>query len=74
MLPFYPLNEFGTLYNIKIQQVNLIFLCNYFGQIDPNTGKPEGIGMAVAQDGRIFEGGFKDGERSPLCVHTWPNG
>lgn len=35
--------------------------CSYHGQVNKNTGKPNGVGLVVKDSGDIYEGQFKNG-------------
>ena len=62
-LPYRPKNKYKVIENIKIDKSNIS--CNYFGQVDEETGKPNGIGVAVKSSYQVLEGGFKNGEIMP---------
>ena len=60
--PYKPKNKFKTLRNIKIG----LYLCHYFGQVNQDNGKPEGVGIAICENGAIIDGVFKGNQRVPL--------
>ena len=62
LVPFRPHNEFVTLNNVKIGGIGT---CEYYGQVDPESGKPDGLGIAVNYFDNIREGGFQNGESVP---------
>ena len=49
-------------------------MCNYHGQVDANTGKPHGIGMAINSEGHLYEGVFEFGELKSPQIITYYNG
>jgi len=42
--------------------------------VHPATGKPDGVGMALDQDGDIYEGAFRDGVMQPTYRMISKNG
>ena len=63
MVPYLPKNKFETIQKIKMDEP--LGTCAYFGQVDEQTKRPNGIGVLVSQQQVIVEGGFKDGQIVP---------
>ena len=68
-MPFKPLNEFVTIKNYELGDQTYA----YFGQVDPATGMPDGLGVALNQF-EIAEGIFKDNELFPIWRKTYHDG
>jgi len=45
-------------------------ICTYQGQIDPETRKPNGVGIAITQIGHIHEGFFQQGQNKYPYLQT----
>jgi len=58
-----PRNPFMILKNIFIENDGT---ADYFCQVDPETGKPSGLGVLVNRDGTIREGSFSNGQKMPV--------
>ena len=63
-------NKVEELQNIEIDNWDMTMngKWNYYGQVNPTTKKPDGIGFAIRSDnldsGEIVEGNFKNGTGS----------
>ena len=67
-----PYKDFRKISRINIDRI--LGICNYYGEIDENTNKPNGLGLAVDNDGDIYEGIFKNGAISEPRLEFYENG
>ena len=65
--------------NNEIQELNDVLIkgikgyCKYFGQINAESKKPDGVGIAISTDHFIYEGNFSNGTLSPTYVVIDPH-
>ena len=48
--------------------------CTYHGQVNPTTGEPSGLGLAINTEGQLYEGYFVDGTLKHPQLITYYNG
>ena len=48
--------------------------CTYHGQVNPTTGEPNGLGLAINTEGQLYEGFFVDGTLKHPQLITYYNG
>ena len=55
-----PIQPFKVLEYYRYDQFGV---CTYHGQVNPKNNKPNGLGMAIFENGNVHEGVFRNGQK-----------